>query len=222
MWFLKNIASFTYCKTKTLWSFRLKLGAERMGWGSSRFSPLVPASAQTVSAKDHDTSMAWLHLSSSGPRRKGILPILHEFEGSCWFFRWQSEMFPFAGLRGLALRGREAHSTIVWPHPTLLCVVTQDAERFSLDVSKQERKLYLKATWPLPFPLVCLNIWKYAWFSTRMNLCIFKKCPWKAFISPKQKKCSLEHQQQIGPSLLGQEGAVCWSTCRRKRWLGQS
>ena len=54
--------------------------------------------------------------------------------------------FPLQDLRGLALRGREAHSTIVWPHPTLLCVVTQDAERFSLDVSKQERKLYLKAT----------------------------------------------------------------------------
>lgn len=39
-----------------------------------------------------------------------------------------------------------------------------------------------------------------------MSLCIFKKCPWKACISPKWKKCSLEHQQWVGPGLLGQKG----------------
>lgn len=39
-----------------------------------------------------------------------------------------------------------------------------------------------------------------------MSLCIFKKCPWKACISPKWKKCSLEHQQRVGSGLLGQKG----------------
>ena len=44
--------------------------------------------------------------------------------------------FPLQDLEGLALRGWEARFTIVWPPPTVLCGVTQDAERSSLDVSK--------------------------------------------------------------------------------------
>lgn len=96
LWLLKNIAGFYLLwLSKTPRSLITELGGGKTGHPPS--SHLWSLLCLGKLAKNNNTSIAQLYLSSSGPRRKRISLILHETEGrhlSCFlFFRYYSRYY---------------------------------------------------------------------------------------------------------------------------------